>query len=175
MANVDNPHGLNPLMKNNVGGCVRGRIIPKLVGESTAIFRNDAVAVTAEGGIEAGGTPGTTLWAGVSTNYGAASALTYHAVIEDPTALFEAQDDGDGSTFANIADHNLNANLIIGTGNTTTFISGNEIDISTKATTSSLDMKLLKLLEVENNNYGANARIVCMFNAHQKNPATAGI
>jgi hypothetical protein len=161
-------------MRNIGGGEPTIKKFSKAVGYGTAIFVGDAVNQVAAGGIEVSATPGTTLYSGVSLNYGPASTATEHLVIISPDAVFEAQDD-DATTGLVAADAGLNANLILGAGSATTQISGHEIDQSTADVTNSLDVKLLGLLNVPDNAYGAHARFEITFNKHRMAPGVAGV
>lgn len=171
MANIDAPHGLRPLGVTLSGGCPVLSTFSKAAGYGTAIFRGDAVNRVASGSIEASATPGTTLYSGVSLNYGAASTATEHTVITSPDAIFEAQADGSLAE----ADMGLNANLVLNAGSALTRQSGHEIAAASAAVTATLDVKLLRKLAVPNNEYGANVRIEIAFNKHRLNPAVAGV
>jgi len=168
MANIDNPHGLRPLMRTLRGGCPVVRQYTKDANEGTAIFIHDVVQREADGNIAAGGTPGTTRYLGVSLNYGAASKQTDHLVIVSPDAIFEAQDNADTDGFA-AADMGLNCNLEFNAGDATRLISGHELDESSANTTETLDVKLLDKLDVPDNDFGANCRVQVIFNKHLLN------
>lgn len=175
MANVDNPHGLRPLGRVLGGGEAEIQWMQKDASEGTAIFIWDAVNREADGNLDAASaTPGTTLYSGVSLNYGAASTLTDHAIIISPDALFEAQDNSDTDGFA-AADMGLNVNLELNAGSSISQISGHELDESTINTTNSLDMKLLRLYPVVDNAYGAFGRFEVMFNKHRMAAGVAGV
>jgi hypothetical protein len=176
MANVDFPHGIRPLGISLSGSPLMFyQSMKKVATYGTAIFVYDAVNRVADASIEASATPGTTLYSGVAMNYGAASTLTTHSVLVTPSAIYEAQGDTGGSATLDEADMGLNANLILTAGNATTHQSKHQIDASTKNTTYSLDVKLLQLLNVPDNAYGAQARIEIVFNAHRMSPAVAGV
>lgn len=170
MANVDNPHGLRPIMRTLAGGFPAIEEFKKVVGLDTAIFINDAVARIADGSISSKNstdiTPGTTLYSGVSLNYGKASTATLHQVIINPDAIYEAQDNADTDGFAE-ADMGLNCQLILGAGSTTTLISGHELDESEINAGAGYDVKLLKLYDVADNAYGSHCRVEVMFNKHR--------
>lgn len=175
MANVDNPHGLRPLMRCVDGGFPLTEQFDKDASEGTAIFMWDAVNRENDGNIEAASaTPGTTLYSGVSLNYGAASTLTSHLVIVSPGAIFEAQDNADTNGF-DAADMGLNANIELNAGSATTLLSGHEIDESTLNTTNSLDLHLWKLLDVPDNAAGSYSRVVVTFNKHRMALGVAGV
>lgn len=157
------------------GGEIEIRQFTKDASEGAAIFQQDAVNAEADGNIEANSaTPGTTAYSGVSLNYGAASTLTLHQVIISPTAVFEMQDNNDTDGFV-AADMGLNCNIELNAGSATTLISGHELDESTAQTTSTLDMKMLALLNVPDNAPTAWSRVEVVFNKHRMSPATAGV
>lgn len=169
MANRDNPHGLAPLMRNLSGGTPSIGYYGK-DASATAIFINDAVMMDNDGYINAQGTPGSMYILGVSMNYGATLTATEHVVMDDPGALFEAQDNADTDGFA-VTDMGLEANLELNAGSATTFISGHELDESSAHATNILDVKILKLLDCPDNAYGANGRYEIMVNKHFRGQA----
>lgn len=172
MPNVDNPHGLYPVMRTMAGGNVSTAQFKKAATYGTALFIFDAVNRVADGSIEASATPGTTLYSGVNLNWGAASKLTTHLVIQSPDALFEAQDDGGG--FAEI-DMGLNANLLLNAGNALTNLSKHEVNGVTKDVTATLDVHVIQKLEHPENAYGANVRVELIFNKHRMHPGVVGV
>lgn len=172
MPNVDNPHGLRPLMRTLGGGFPTVAKFSKAVGYATAIFMWDAINRVADGSIEASATPGTTLYSGVALEHGAASKATRHLSIVSPDAVFEAQDEGTGIAAADVG---LNANLVLNAGNANTLVSGHEINGATKAATATLDLKIIELLADPNNAFGANGRFQVVINKHRMHPAVAGV
>jgi hypothetical protein len=161
MPNVNNPHGLRPLMRNLLGGPVEVQEYNKLAGVSTAIFRNDVVSVVTGGNIQPGRS---TAIVGVSLDYGKASTATTHKVVIAPFSMYEAQDD-DAVTGLLAADMGKNANVTVATGgNTSTLISGHQISKSSVATTNTLDLQLHRLLQDPSNDFGPNARVEVSFN-----------
>ena len=174
MANRDNPHGLAPLMRTLSGGFPSVREYKKDADEATALFIHDVVSRDDDGNLADGGIPGTTTFQGVNLVYGAAPAVSQHLVMDSPDALYEAQDN-DTVTGLVEADMGLNANLIFGAGSAATLISGHEINRSTKNTTASLDVHLLRKLDAPDNAYGPNCRVEIVFSAHRLNPGVAGV
>lgn len=173
MANVDNPHGLAFVGMDGPGFPWK-QYLAKAVGYGTAVFQQDAVQRVADGSIQSGGTPGTTLISGVAQDYGAASTATNHNVIVSSDALFEAQDNSATDGIA-AADLGLNANLQYNAGSTTTLISGHEINETGAAVTASLDVHLCELLNQPDNAHGAWARIIIKINAHRYGFAAVGV
>ncbi len=174
MANIDNPSGLRSLGKCSSGGHPQVDLLTKVVGYAKAIFPGDAVNQVADGSIETSATPGTTLYSGVSLDYGATLTATEHVVVISFDAIFEAQDDGDSDTMT-AADVGLNANLILGAGVVATLKSGHEIDTNTADVGAGLDVKLLRKANKPNNAWGANVRMEIAFNKHRMAPGVAGI
>jgi hypothetical protein len=83
-------------------------------------------------------------------------------VLDDPSQMFILQNDGTSA----VTDYGKNADIVIGTGNTTTGLSANELDTSTIATTAALNLKIIGLWDVPNNAVGANAVVVVKINEH---------
>ena len=178
MANVDYPHGLRPLGITLSGSpAVLFQTMKKIATLDTAIGVYDAVARLADGSISSKDADitqgGTTLYSGVAMNYGAASALTSHSVLVTPDAIFESQGDDGAAGTLDEADMGLNANLVLTAA--TGMQSLHEIDSSSKAVTQGLDVKLLQLLNVPSNAYGAQARIEIVFNQHRMSANVAGL
>jgi hypothetical protein len=174
LPNVDFPHGFQPVGRTQAGGSIEIEYFNKVVGHGTAVFPGDLVAQVADGSIQPGGTPGTTVYTGVALNYGAASTATRHVVAAQPDAIFEAQDD-DGTTGIVAADMGANANAIFGAGDTVRRISGHEIDQDTAGTTATLDLKLLRLHKAIENDFGPHARIEVLINRHRRAYGSAGV
>lgn len=83
-------------------------------------------------------------------------------VIDDPAQLFIIQCDG-SLTQAQIG---FNADVVAGSGNTTTGQSAMELDSSTIAKTAALNLKIVGLYNVPGNEFGTNAVAVVKINEH---------
>jgi hypothetical protein len=83
-------------------------------------------------------------------------------VLDDPSQMFIIQNDGTSAA----TNYGLNADIVVGTGNTTTGLSANELDTSTITTTAALNLKIIGLWDVPNNAVGANAVVVVKINEH---------
>jgi hypothetical protein len=83
-------------------------------------------------------------------------------VLDDPSQMFIIQNDGTSAA----TDYGLNADVVVGTGNTVTGLSAIELDTSTIATTAALNLKIIGLWDVPNNAVGANAVVVVKINEH---------
>jgi hypothetical protein len=177
MANVNNPHGLRPLMRTQAGGAPQCEQFSKAVGYAYAIYKWDPVTELAGvfNGPASGITPGITRFLGVALDWAVASVASTHHVMVDPGAIFEAQGDGSGSG-ANVisaATMGYKANLNVATtagGGVTRDNSGVQVTETTIAVTSSLDVTLLQLLQEIDNAYGVNGRVELKFNKHLRNP-----
>jgi hypothetical protein len=174
MANVNNPHGLRPIMRGLFGGPVSVEEYTKLVGVATAIYSHDTVIAATGGVITPQATAATGTFVGVSLNYGAASTATTHTVVHSPDSLFEAQDDNSTDGLAQ-ADMGKNTNVKITAGNTSTLVSKFELTEASVATTSTLDVQLHRLYNVPDNAFGSNARIEVTLNRHFYANARTGV
>lgn len=180
MANVDSPFGFKPVRYRSGapynGACNRYYIES---GEAYNLFIGDPVALSGTGAAD--GTPGivrATAGAGssagdgplgvvvgfenltsdnLSKSYRPSGTAGYVLVADDPDLEYEIQEDSDTSTLA-VTDIGLNANFIIGAGNTLTGTSAVELDSNTAATTATLDMRIIGLVKRPNNEIGANAK-----------------
>ena len=188
MANPNSPFGFRPLMTTLNGAPIQIREYGKAAGESTAIFMNDivmksAASVTSQTGAgtprpavksATNGSPGTTLWQGVSLNYGAASTLTYQYLVDEITALFTAQ--VDGSLSVTSASHvGKNANLKYAAGSATSKQSLMVVDNTTINTTAGLDLRIVDLSQASPNAEGANAIVVVTIQKHEFGQNVAGV
>lgn len=99
-----------------------------------------------------------------AVNYCPASTAMYIAVADAPDLIFEIQEDSDTSTLDAGALH-ANADVIVGSGSTTTGISAMEID-SSSVTSSAACLRLLRLVPREDNALGANAKWWVLINEH---------
>ena len=178
MANTDGPFGFRPISRNGSpynGGTMKCSIIAT---DTTAVFIGDAVMLD---GSSNGGYPGVTQAATASggvygvvvafeaapsisldDQYRKASTLRYCQVASVIDTEFEAQDDGTITA----ASAGLNADFIVGSGNTTYGTSGMEIDSTTEAATSTLDLQLVRHVDRADNDTGAvaNAKWIVRFN-----------
>lgn len=188
MANNNNPFGLRPISRAG-GAPFRTSQYGKPSSDSNTIFMFDLVVKVAASvpdptglgnpmpAIETGyqGTPGTTLWQGVTLNYGAASTATPHYVVDEVDALFMTQ--CSGTTSITAASHaGKNANVTLATaGSATTKISGIQINSASIATTSSLDLRIRSISNLSPNVEGANAIVEVLINKHELGQQTAGV
>jgi hypothetical protein len=176
MANKDRPRGAYPT--RNVGGGKSFATNEYSVDASngTAIFPGDFVQLEADGNV----TPATAgtgveilgVVAGVvgryddlSLRYLPASTAGTVSVYDDPYTMFAVQED-DGGTALTAAARGANVAIIAGAGSTTTSISAHELDQdSVVATTEQL--RLVRLIPVEDNAYGDNADWEVLINEHE--------
>jgi len=83
-------------------------------------------------------------------------------VMDDPNQLFIIQNDGTSAA----ANYGKNADVVVGTGSTTTGVSAMELDTSTIANTAALNLKIVGLWDVPNNAVGEFAVVVVKINEH---------
>ena len=167
MANIDRPNGFRPVRYLNgapYNGACRPYIVP--AGDAVALFVGDFVKLLTTGDNE-GYTTVTQATAGAAilgcvvgfgvdpTNlntpqYRVASTRRVVYVADDPNLIFEGQEDGDTDPLET-ADIGLNVQIIVAAGSTTTGASGMEIDSSTHATTATHELRLLGLVQRQDN------------------------
>jgi hypothetical protein len=170
MANVDFPHGLNPVGRTITGGQPLIQQVPK-DASATVVYIHDCVQRDADGYVSAGvATP----IVGVALHYSAATTAENLLVICSPGAIFEAQDNADTDGTAQ-ADIGSNANIEANAGSSTTLISGHELDESSYNTTATLHVHLMELFKDPLNAAGANARVLVCFNAAAYGSQTTGV
>lgn len=164
------------------------------VGDPTATFIGDLVklAGTAEV-VNDGVYPDVVQWAtgnvavGVvvgfvpntrdSLTYRAASTLRLALVADDPNLLFQVSEIDSGSALA-LNDIGLNANLTVGTGNTTTGLSAMQVNNATELSTNTLDIKLVGFENTPTNAVGTTApgaQWLVRLNRHQYVDQVAGV
>ena len=105
----------------------------------------------------------------------ATKARNYYVLVaDDPNIVFEIQEDNDGGDLAAV-DTGLNCNLISGTNNG--YISGWQLDSSSKTTTATLQVKLLGLAQYPGglNAFGTDAKWWVIINNHCFRVGQAGL
>jgi len=188
MANANTPFGLLPY-RDSTGRpwTGAGKLYYVPASDSTALYPGDPVILA--GSADADGIPSVTrataaggnyvlgsviavdptLGAGAngrdSTVYRAASTERYVWVCDDPGAEFLIQEDAVGGALAAV-DVGLNADLIAGAGSAIYGQSGWQLDTSTKATTNTLQLKILGFAQKVGNEIGANAKVRVRINLH---------
>lgn len=105
-----------------------------------------------------------------------ASTARYAIVADSPDQLFMVQEDSVTSTLA-ATNVGQNANLVFGGTNTTTGMSGVELDSDSAATTATLQVKIIRLDRRPDNEIGDNADWIVKINNHQhgSHTGTAGV
>lgn len=109
-----------------------------------------------------------------SLNYRAASTLRVLLVADDPNLEFAIPEIDTGTALA-LADIGLNANISVGTGNTTTGMSAMQLDNGTEATTNTLDVKIVGFVNDPTNAVGSTARWLVRLNRHRYVDQLAGV
>ena len=178
MANANSPFGLKPVRLASgapYNGAANRYFVP--ASDATALFNGDPVIINGSG--DTVGVPGAIIataaggnrWTGVVVGfeplttptiplgYRPASTAGYLLVADDPDLLFEIQEDSGGGALA-VTDIGLNADLIAGAGSTVTRQSGWQLDTSTKATTATLQLRIVGFVQRADNEVGANAKIL---------------
>lgn len=181
MANVDKAFGLRAMGNLSATGAQAQYGYTIADNQSGAIFQGDLVTVydgylvafapathTAAVGVFNGctyidPTTGKPTWKNYYPGSVNITQGTIQAdVLDDPSQLFTIQCD-EGFVQANIG---KNADVVAGSGNTTTGQSAMELDSSTIANSAALNLKIVGLYNVPNNEFGTNAVAVVKINEH---------
>jgi hypothetical protein len=116
-----------------------------------------------------------------SLTYRAASTQRLLLVADDPDLLFEAQQRNAG-TALNTNDIGLNANVQVVAGSTVTGYSASVVDTTGPATTNTLDLKIMGIVDDPVNDIGASAsagtaasRLLVRLNRHAYANQIAGV
>lgn len=94
-----------------------------------------------------------------------ASTARYATICDAPDVIFEIQEDAVGGALAAV-DIGLLADLVVSAGSTVTGKSGMELDTSTKVTTTA-QLRIVGITDKEDNEFGANAKVLVMINEHE--------
>ena len=181
MANVDKAFGLRPLGNLSASGSQKQFGYEIADNQAGAIFQGDLVTVydgylvqfdpsshTAAVGVFNGCNyiDPTTGKPTFSNYYPGSVNITQGKIVadvmDDPNQLFIIQNDGTSAA----ANYGKNADVVVGTGSTTTGVSAMELDTSSIANTAALNLKVVGLWDVPNNAVGANAVVVVKINEH---------
>lgn len=194
MANADKISGLTPIGTLSgtdfhgklrkvvfaVGDAVAAYVgdLVKLTGTADATGKFPVVAQSAAGdasiGVIASFDPIFTDEGSLTTNYRKTLTARTANVYWGQDVLYTAQEDSVGNDIE-ITEAGLNINVIVGTGNAITGISGMELDSTSAAGTSSLNMRLHKVHDKPGNDLGTNADWVVSINASQEALNQTGI
>lgn len=181
MANVDKAFGLRPLGNLSASGSQKQYGYEIADNQAGAIYQGDLVTLkdgyilqfdpashSAAVGVFNGcnyidPTTGKPTW---SNYYPGSVNITQGKIVaevlDDPNQLFIIQNDGTSTA----ADYGKNADIVVGTGSTTTGVSANELDTSSIATTAALNLKIVGLWDVPANAVGEFAVVVVKINEH---------
>jgi len=181
MANADKAFGLRPLGNLSASGSQKQFGYEIADNQAGAIFQGDLVTLkdgfilqfnpashTAAVGVFNGCfyTDPTTGKPTFSNFYPGSVNITQGKIVadvlDDPSQLFIIQHDGTSAA----TDYGKNADIVVGTGSTTTGVSANELDTSTVATTAALNLKVVGLWDVPGNAVGEFAVVVVKINEH---------
>jgi hypothetical protein len=184
MANTDAPNGFTPAYHLS-GGTIRMKEYRIADGYATSIFNGDMVKLVAAGVVEQAdaGDSVVGVFAGcqytqangeikfskhwpASTDVAGSYATAY--VYDDPMIVFTAQFDG----ASGIADIGQMADIVVGTGNTSTGRSASEISSTTGTTTAQL--RILDFVDSPDNDPASdNAVAYVQINEHEYNESAA--
>lgn len=159
-------------------------------GDSTAIFIGDPVKLSgtsqtingqvfadvdqaATGDVVVGVVVGVLQDTRDSLTYRAGSTVRILLVETNPNTVFEIQEVSGGTALA-AADIGLNANFVVGSGSTVTGYSGVELNNSGEASTNTLDLQIVGLVNRADNEVGEHAKWLVRINRHQFANQVAG-
>lgn len=191
MANPDTPFGLRAV-RHVSGSPYNGsaNVYSTASGDATAIYVGDPVKLSgtsqiinretcadvdqaATGDVIVGVVVGVLPDTATSTKHREASTVRRLLVADDPNLLFEIQEVS-GGTALTANDIGLNADFVVAAGSTTTGFSGVELNNATEATTNTLDLKIVGLVNRADNAVGENAKWLVRINRHQYANQVAG-
>lgn len=193
MANSNSPFGLRPAKGAN-GQVVTGapRLYSHASGDATALYIGDLVKLAgtaqtingvttpdvvraATGDVILGVVVGINPTSRDTLGYGAASTAYTLFVDDDPNSLFEVQDVNSGTALT-VNDVGLNANFVVAAGSTYTNQSGTTLDNTTEATSNTLDLKLVEVVNrADVDNASSPLRFLVRINRHQFSNQVAGV
>jgi len=184
MANVDSVFGARVAQVQRAGsysGKVNSYTV--LASDATALFVGDFVKLTGTSGPNEEGLQYPVVTQAAANNtlvgvvvgfkpqadnlsriYRPASTLRTAYVADDPYELFEIQASSDAAIV--VGDVGLNADITVGSGSIYTGLSGMELD-QTTLTASTEQLRILRLMPGEDNEFGLHAKLLCMINEHQ--------
>jgi len=189
--NANMAFGLKPINENGGDWSGQGRLIAFNTDEANNIFLGDPIVPTGvtdsygvpfctlatagahpilggflgrTNGPAAGGNASTTLLQSDHL-YRVASILTYGLVTDDPNQLFAVQEDSVGGAIAVANAGYSNGNLVSGSGNTSTAMSGWQLQSSSVASgNSTFQIRVIGLLRAPDNAIGVNAKWMVRLN-----------
>tara|TARA_B100000424_G_C22940606_1_gene500481 strand:- start:1597 stop:2178 length:582 start_codon:yes stop_codon:yes gene_type:complete len=192
MANVDSAFGLKPYEGLSPSGAIpqARKYLINPSGYGTTIYQGDLVKFNG-GYIEQAGVSDANIvgvfngvhyqssdgpvWSNFYTASTTASSGDIEVYIyDDPNTLFTIQ--GDSDTASTQAAVGKNADTVGTGGSTTTGLSSRELDVSTLATTAGLQLKVVGVVDNENNGTiaGTHANLIVQINEHAYKGPVAG-
>lgn len=194
MANRNAATGLTPIGTLS-GADYRGQLrrIVFAVGDTVACFIGDRVKLTgtvdatgkmpvvaqcaltdAAIGVLVGLEPNGADEGSLSKIHRLASTARTGFVVMGGDILYSVQEDSAGNNIE-ITEAGLNCEVVVGTGDTITGISGSELDSDSAASTSTLAVRIHHLIDAPDNVLGTNARWAVSLNDYQGDRQQTGI
>lgn len=193
MANAIVARGLVPVRGVNSQTVTGGpRLYSHAAGDGTALMVGDPVKIAgtaqtingittqdvvraATGDVICGVVVGISPTTRDSLSYGAASTAYQLFVDDDPNSLFEIQDVGT-NTVLTVADIGLNVDFVVASGNTYLGTSGVTLNNATEATTNTLDLKIVDVVNrADQDNSTGALKFLVRINRHLFSNQVAGV
>lgn len=193
MANANAPRGLVPVRGVNSQYVTGGpRLYSHAAGDAVQIMIGDPVKITgaaqtingfttadvvraATGDVIDGVCVGILPTTRDSLLYGPASTAYNLFVDDDPNSLFEIQDVNSGTPLTDAA-IGLNCDFVVAAGNTYTGTSGVTLNNATEATTNTLDLKIIDIVNrADVDNTSSPLRFLVRINRHRHVNQVAGV
>lgn len=174
MANSDAPRGFYPISPD----APINKFSPHsgyLMTASAEVFQGDVVKLVDAGTVESAAADIGVAAIGIAAEYklAAATGSYYLKVYDCPDTVFGVQTDTDTASTA--ADVGETANHVAGTGSSTTYLSGHELDASQMAASGGAQFKVLGLVETPDNAWGIHSKVLVKFNEHIHNSVVAAV
>ena len=171
MANKDFPRGLWPI-RHLTGGEIRSREYTVTTGST--VYTGDLLKAVNGGTVEPSAANDGIIVVGVAAHYvddSASAGGKKVQVYDDPYIVFGAQaDSGTATTSADVFE---TANHVAGSGSSTSYLSGHELDASDIATGAQL--KIIGLVDAQGNAWGEHSDVEVLINEHLYKAAVAGV
>lgn len=169
-ADDTNPYSIGDVVKSSGDGDANG-VAGVTLGTAGAAMRGVIVSM---GGPAYGGVLGDVNNLNIIQIPATKTQAYYVLVVDDPNVIFEIQEIGTGTLLTSAA-IGLNANFVYAAPATGVLVSGTQLDNTTEATDSSLNLKILGLSQRPGNAFGQYQKWLVLPNNHELRAGTTGV